>query len=238
MNQTLKTRIFISLTAFLLGTAYALAQSAEPLSPFDQQVRDTLLKHPQIILEVFKKIQVEEEISAAQSDVDLIQTYQKALFEPHKNEIPDIVEFVDYNCGYCRKAFLQTQAFQEQNPDIIIRSIQFPILGEGSNLAARIALVVERDHPEKFNALHKSFMSTETRLELGNISKILTALTLNSEQLIEQAGSSEFTQIIIQNHALARNLNITGTPAFVGPSKIIRGLPDLNALKALAEPIT
>ena len=234
------TKLSTNTLAFLFFSVAPLtAQVTAPLSEFDKQVRATLLAHPEIILEVFELL--ERQVDAKNSpnaDLPLIASNFPSLFGEAPVGLPVIAEFVDYNCGYCRSAHKTTLAFKADHPETTINVIQFPILGEGSNLAARVALAIKKyDGMEKYIRLHEKLMATDTRIDHWFLTSLLSDLGYDAETVLKLAEEEQFKTEINHHHALAKRLNIQGTPGFVGPSGILRGVADETALLRISQNI-
>ena len=77
-----------------------------------------------------------------------------------------LVEFSDYNCGFCRKAMPEVAAFLAEHPDVRLVIHETPIFGEGSRYAAMAALAADRQG--KYPAFHRALMQMRGRaLGLG-----------------------------------------------------------------------
>ncbi len=204
------------------------------LSEFDQDVAQTLLDHPEILLAVFEKLQAQEMAEKSAADAALIDQHYDTLFgaiEPHQ---PVLVEFIDYACGYCKAAFEHVQTLKDNEPDLIVKTIQFPILGEGSTLAGAAALVIERSFTDHIDLFHETLMHLTAPLSERTIRIALEELDLPAQIILSAARAPDIQNQIAQNRTLAARLEISGTPAFVGRSQILRGMSDAQTLSALA----
>ena len=70
-----------------------------------------------------------------------------------------IVEFFDYNCSYCRRAFKAVRDVMEENDNIRVVMREFPILGEGSDYAARASLAAMKQG--KYQEFHWALMGDD-----------------------------------------------------------------------------
>ena len=213
------------------------ARAQEPqntLSEFDQAVAQTLLDHPEILLAVFQKLQEQEEAEQSAADEALIEQHYDDLFGALANHKPVLVEFVDYACGYCKAAFEAVQTLKETEPELIVKTIQFPILGEGSTLAAAAALVIERSFTDHLDLFHETLMRLKAPLSERTIRTVLDELNLPAQIILSAARAPDIQNRITQNRTLAARLQISGTPGFVGRSRILRGMADAQTLRALA----
>ena len=213
------------------------ARAEEPqntLSEFDQAVAQTLLDHPEILLAVFEKLQQQEKAEKSAADEALIEQHYDDLFGAIESHKPVLVEFVDYACGYCKAAFEAVQTLKDTEPGLIVKTIQFPILGEGSTLAAATALVIERSFTDHLDLFHETLMRLKAPLSERAIRTVLGELDLPTDIILSAAHAEDIQNQITQNRTLATRLQISGTPGFVGRSRILRGMADAQTLLSLA----
>ncbi|MEX0304444.1 MAG: DsbA family protein, partial [Leisingera sp.] len=103
-NKPWRKAVLAAAVGLTMTTAPAAAETPQTDAEFDQRVRDVLLRNPDIILEVFALLEAKEEAAKAVKDQELIAKVADELFEGLDPEKPILVEFQDYNCGYCRRA--------------------------------------------------------------------------------------------------------------------------------------
>ena len=106
-------------------------------------VKSYLLEHPEVITEALQALDARNKVAVEQGRIDAIQANREAIFSsPHQAVLGDpnakiaLVEFFDYNCGYCKKALADTRAILDKEKDVKIILKEFPILSEGSVEAA------------------------------------------------------------------------------------------------------
>lgn len=145
-----------------------------------------------------------------------------------------IVEFFDYNCGYCRAANDSLKELLKNNKNARIVHKQFPILSEDSDTAARYALAVYYAEPAKYLKFHNAIFASR--------SKNATALSaLAQENGIDTAklnkslkdNKKKIDDVLAENRRLAMELGIQGTPAFVIGDELIPGMVDGATLEQL-----
>jgi protein-disulfide isomerase len=135
----------------------ALAQeqgAAAPAEPerakIEEIIREYLLANPEVIEEAITALREKREAAERVAQSRTIEEKAELIFNS-KNQMvlgnPDgaitLVEFFDYNCGYCKRALSDMNALLETNPDLRIVMKEFPILSEGSLEAARISVAVK-----------------------------------------------------------------------------------------------
>lgn len=107
----------------------------------------------------------------------------------------------------------------------------FPILGAGSVEAAKAALA---SHAQgRHQAFHEALLATKGELNKEQIVEIASAVGLDTKKLVADMDNPEWLAIIERNRKIAKDLNITGTPAFVVGNELVPGAMGLAALKEL-----
>jgi protein-disulfide isomerase len=144
-----------------------------------------------------------------------------------------IVEFFDYRCGYCKATLPVIQRILKEDSDVRLVFKEFPILSKESGVAARAALAAEKQG--KYFEFHNALMSARGSFSDNQIMDIAAEVGLDLDQLAEDMESPEIDATLDANKALARDLQITGTPTFVIGGDIHPGALDINMLRDLIE---
>jgi len=216
------TRAFVfAAAAFAIS---ASASTAQDLGTFDEQVRQALLRNPEIILEVFALLEDQQKTEAAASDQQIINQFSVELFGSDADTSDNIlVEFVDYQCGYCRQSVPVVASILADNPEVTLRLIELPILGEKSReYAAKMLAIKSLYGEETYLELHSLFLGGRGG-ELQNFDAVIAEHGLSPQHVYEVALTAPIQDIIDANLALAEAMGISGTPGFVTRSSIIRG---------------
>jgi protein-disulfide isomerase len=142
-----------------------------------------------------------------------------------------IVAFLDYRCPYCKKLANALTKIQTDNVRIIYK--EWPILGEGSLLAARAGLAA--NNQGKYLAFHTRLMNSRLIPTATYIDEIALAIGLNQSQLHEDMNSATITLAIQRISALASALSLLGTPALVVGRTIVQGEITQGQLERLIE---
>lgn len=203
---------------------------------FNAQVHAYLLEHPEVLLEVSAALQAKQDAEQSKGDAALIAANAAAIFADGYSYVggnPDgsvtLVEFLDYRCGYCRKAHDDVAELVKSDGDIRLVIKEFPILGEESVVASRFAIaalkVAGPEAYEKISAgFYESFLGD---INETTLSAFAQELGIDAAPILAEMNSDEITQIITANHALAAKLEISGTPTFVLSDQMLRGFVPL-----------
>ncbi|THD75253.1 MAG: DsbA family protein [Phenylobacterium sp.] len=234
MNRTRRTAVALAtLPALFAALALAGCQKTDD-AVFGQRVHAYLMAHPEVIREAADKLQQNEQVAAAKASTDAIKKYRAALENDPRDIVVNpagkltVVEFFDYRCGYCKLAAPEVVKLIQQNPDIRFVFKQFPIFGEVSDTAAKVALTPAAK--PKALALYQSWMA-EKALDDTLLDHDLTAAGVDPAQARKAAADPAIARQILDTRALAESLKIAGTPAFVVGDTLIPGA-DIPALRA------
>lgn len=222
------------LTAALLVSFFATMLPGMALSQdvSDDRIKaliaETLRDNPELILEALQALearQAEAEAAAAAA----VLTNERALLERDPNAPvlgnPDgdvtVVEFFDYNCPYCKRAMPEIDALLAQDGQIRLVLREWPILSEGSALAARAALAARKQG--KYPEMHDALMNMRGKLEADTVMRIAGEVGLDLEKLKADMQSPEVEEHIATSMRLADALGFNGTPAFIVGDQLIPG---------------
>ncbi|NVJ93800.1 MAG: DsbA family protein [Methylocystaceae bacterium] len=204
-------------------------------------VRETLLKNPEIIMEAMQVLQAKQQEQQAKMQKIALADIRKnklitAITPTGGNPKGDVtfVEFFDYQCGYCKRAF--PGVMEVINSDKNIRYVfkEFAILGPASEIAARAALAAKKQG--KYMDFHMAMMKVNGRLSEDKILKTAESVGLDIKKLQEDMKSDEVTEEIVSTREIAQRLDITGTPGFIIGDQIIPGaVPPETLVQAIKQ---
>lgn len=143
-----------------------------------------------------------------------------------------VVEFFDYNCGYCKRAFKQLADLIKEEPNVRVMFKEFPILGASSKTASEAAKAAFLLDKEKYFDVHALLMEKRLRKK-EDILDELEKLGYDRDELDKKMQSDEVAEILRKNSVLARQIGISGTPAFIIGERFVPGAVDLNTMKAI-----
>ncbi|MCR9176855.1 MAG: DsbA family protein [Alphaproteobacteria bacterium] len=238
----------LSLSVIVLGMMAVPAFGQSINSGFtDQQqdeirelVRDYILQNPGIILESVAIMQARQRAEEdAQAKTALIEKRDALERDPADPVLgnPDgtvtLVEFFDYQCGYCKTMLGPLRAMLKDNSDVRVVMKEFPILGDASVIAARASLAANRQG--KYLEFHTALLSYRGRLNEQVIMQVANEAGLDMKRLVADMNSREVQAQITQTYELAKALSIEGTPAFTIDGQLIPGAVNRDQLAALIE---
>tara|TARA_B100000575_G_scaffold286892_1_gene284306 strand:- start:189 stop:989 length:801 start_codon:yes stop_codon:yes gene_type:complete len=236
--------LFVSICAIsLLSHTYAQAKSKATFSKNQTEQIFKLIEryidnNPEVVLKALEKIQNKEKEELATEQKRQIDQNKKLLFSNPTGMILgnpqgtiSIVEFFDYQCGYCKKMLRVLIKATKDNPDLRVLLKEYPILGPMSFTAAQASLASLKQ--DKYKDFHQSLMFMNGRISERAIFKIAKEVGLNIEKLKADMADPEIFSIINSTRELGQKLAIRGTPALVVNNEIIPGAISLNRLQNL-----
>ena len=145
-----------------------------------------------------------------------------------------LVEFFDYNCGYCKHSLPDMLTLLKHDPKLKIVLKEYPILGPGSVEAARVAIAVRMQDPtpQKYLAFHTELLGNPGRASEQKALAAARDQGLDMTRLEKDLSSEEVTAALNEDRKLASSLGIRGTPEFVIGNEVVRGGVELAGLQA------
>ena len=179
--------------------------------------------------------------AASADDVQIITRagQKQMLAKPGTDAVgarhPDvtIVEYLDYNCPYCKKLVPALQALLAQDPKIAILYKDWPILGAVSVYAASSALAA--GWQGKYLLAHDALISGPRLAQNDQVDAILQTAGVNMDTLKKDRASHarEIAALLERNDEEAHALTLGGTPGLVVGRQLVRGMIDVSGLKRL-----
>ncbi|MEL7343429.1 MAG: DsbA family protein [Pseudomonadota bacterium] len=212
---------------------------------FGPRVRAYLLENPQVLSEVVAALEAQEDAAQAVIEAEMLVANADALFNDPNDWVggnPDgdvtIVEFLDYRCGFCRRAHPEIDALVAQDPNIRLVIKEFPILGEESVLASRFALSARFAFgDDAYKAIHDALMSVQGPISATSLARVAQNANLDAQTIFEGIEDRRVTEMLMASRSLAQALQINGTPAFALQDRVLRGYLPLDAMQAVVDEV-
>lgn len=210
---------------------------------FRAEIRSYLMDNPEVLMEALGVLEERQAQAQAQGDIDLIQANATDLFEDDHSWIsgnPDgdivMVEFIDYRCGFCRRAHPEVTELVETDGNIKLITKEFPILGEASVLASQFAIAtLQKAGPEAYGEVNDALITMRADITPESLDRLGQELGLDTDTILPHMLSEDVQAVIEENRALAQRLQINGTPSFVVQDQMLRGYMPLEQMMALVD---
>jgi protein-disulfide isomerase len=207
--------------ALLIGLGPAASETTpQQKKELEQLVREYLLKNPEVIKEALEELErrqlAESQIKTKQTIVTLakdIYHTEDDLVLGNPEGAVTVVEFFDYNCGYCKRAIPEVAKLIETDKDVKVIIKEFPILGPASMFAAKAALASRSQG--KYAEFHAALTASEGVKDETSVMQTASEIGLDVEKLKADMETDPVSGIIRRNYGLAEALGINGTPSFI-----------------------
>ena len=219
------------------GTAATMTEAER--KAFRDEVRAYLMENPEVLIEAMDVLQQREETAGLQRDTQIIATNSARIFaNPNDwvggNPQGDItlVEFMDYRCGYCRKAYDEVEQLIATDGNIRFVVKEFPILGDASMLSAQFAIALRQLHgDEAYGKAHDALITLRGEPNVETLTRLAKDLGYDAQPVLDRMNSPDVMAVIQDNYMLAEQMEITGTPAFILGDSVMRGYAPLDVMR-------
>ncbi len=231
-----------------LAAGPAAALDLDALRPaerdaFRAEVRAYLLENPEVLMEAIEILEARQRADQELADVQLVRNHMAALTEDPNSWVggnPDgditLVEFLDYRCGFCRRAHPEVTELIESDGNIRLIVKEFPILGEASELSSRFAIAtLQIAGPEAYKSVHDALIALRSDVTPAVLTQLANTLGLEADPIMAAMTSDEVSAVIAENRALGQRLGINGTPTFVMEDQLVRGYLPLDGMRDIVE---
>jgi protein-disulfide isomerase len=230
------------LTVSLLpGAALASDGFSEPQKTEIQSIiKGYLLENPEILRDAINELERREEVAQSLKREKALSDDQSPLYKSTNQAVignPDgkvtLIEFFDYNCGYCKHALDDLAKLMKDNPDLRVVLKDLPILSPGSIEAAAIATAARNQFQgEKFWEFHQKLLGSRGQVGKAQALAVAKDLGADMDKLNKDAALPSVKEGIQENDDVAKGLLMNGTPSYVVGGEVIVGAVGYDQLKA------
>jgi protein-disulfide isomerase len=242
---TMRRSLIAATCCLALTTGAAVAQTPAPaLTPEQRQaiealVRETILKNPEILQEAFAELEKRNQVAQAEAQSRAVVTEMPGIVDPAKSGIignpqgdVTLVEFYDYNCGFCKRSLEDLRVMMKDDPKLKVVLKEFPVLGPESLEASRVAVAVKAQiSGQKYWEFHAKLMATRGRINGDKALEVAKEFGVDIARAKKEANEAPVKAIIDETVALGDRLGLTGTPAFIVGNEVVFGAVGVEALK-------
>ncbi len=193
-------------------------------------VRDYLLTNPEIMLDVQVALQEKQDADRQLAQSQTIATSSDLIFNADYDGVignpagdTTIVEFFDYNCGYCRRALDDMQELVADDANLRFVVKEFPILGPDSKAAHLVSMAFRTLAPEKYGEFHQALLGYPGRANEASAIKVAESFGVEEAALREEMKNPAIEAAFNETYELAGALDITGTPSYVVGEEVVFG---------------
>ncbi len=230
-------RLFSLASLFALCIAFAVPGQAASFSDDQKKemediIHSYLTEHPEVLNEMLEKLKIKEEKDATAAQGQALATSAQNIFHNgadgvigNPNGDVTIVEFMDYNCGWCRKSIANVQELVKKDKNLRVVLKEWPIFGEGSEAGARAAMAAAKQG--KYWELHQALFANQGPVTAEVVMLTAKAKGFDMKKLKDDMASPEVEANLTATVKLATALKFTGTPGFLVNKNVFPGYMDL-----------
>jgi protein-disulfide isomerase len=211
--------------------ALASAFTPEQRKELSALIKEILVANPEILLEAQNALEAKMDKIQAERMAVAMKEHATELYRPASSpvvgnangDVP-IIEFFDYNCGYCKKALGDVAKLVDKDKKVRVIMKEFPILAKGSEEAAKVALAAKMQG--KYWEFHRAMLQSQGQANEASALRVAEKLGLDMARLKKDMASAEVKKEIDETRELATKMGIQGTPHFIVGDRIIAGAPE------------
>jgi protein-disulfide isomerase len=213
------------------ASSFSAAQRTE----LEGIIKGYLMAHPEVLVEVSKELERRQASVQAEANKKLIVDKKASIFQASTDFVignpkgdVTVVEYFDYNCGWCKKALDEVQKLTKADPNLRIVLKEMPIFGENSAVAAKAAMASIAQG--KYWDFHVAMMR-EKQVSKDNVFKIAEKVGINVEKLKVDMAAPAIDAALKETMAVAQELGIEGTPGFIIDTRVNIGFVPAEGIK-------
>lgn len=213
-----------------VAAEFSAAQKAE----IGAIVKDYLLANPEVLRDALAELDIRQKNAEAAARQKVVSDQSGLLFSSVNQATlgnlkgnATLVEFFDYNCGYCKRSLDDIARLMKADPNLKVVLKDFPVLGPGSVEAAHVATALRNQFKgEKFWDFHQKLLGARGQVGKAQALAVAKDLGADMDRLEKDMAAPAIKDSIQEVALLADQLNLTGTPSFViGQDVVVGAIP-------------
>ena len=251
-SMTIRSMTLRSMTMLLAGAAALLMLApagsvaadeftAPQKSEIEQVIKDYIISHPEVLQEAIAELdkrqavaETEKAKAAVASNADTIFNSSRQVVLGNAKGDVTLVEFFDYNCGFCKRAMADMLELLKDDPKLKIILKEFPVLGPGSVEAAKVAVAVRMQDKtgKKYLDFHQKLLGGRGQADKARALAVAKEVGMDMSRLNTDMASDEIKVSLEESLKLAETLGLNGTPSYIVGSDVVVGAVGLDALRS------
>jgi protein-disulfide isomerase len=203
-------------------------------------VKDYLVAHPEVLQEAMSELEKRQSAAELEKQVAGVKQNKEVLFNSaHQvtlgNPKGDVtmVEFFDYNCGFCKKAMGDMLTLLKTDPNLKVVLKEYPVLGPGSLEAAQVAVAARMQDKtgKKYLDFHQRLLGGHGPADKARALAAAKESGFDMARLEKDMGSDEVRETLKENMKVADAIGLNGTPSYIIGSDVVIGAQGYDVLK-------
>jgi len=214
--------------------------SAPQMSEIESIIKDYIVSHPEVLQEAIAELDkrqaaadIEKAKAAVSSNAEtLFNSTRQVVLGNAKGDVT-LVEFFDYNCGFCKKAMADMLELLKDDPKLKIILKEFPVLGPGSVEAAKVAVAVRMQDKsgKKYLDFHQKLLGGRGQADKARALAVAKEVGMDMKRIDADLATDEVKASLDESLKLAETLGLNGTPSYIVGTDVVVGAVGLDALR-------
>jgi protein-disulfide isomerase len=214
--------------------------SPQQKSEIEQIIKSYLVNHPEVLQDAIQELDKRQAAAEQEKAKAAIASNAATLFNSKRQVVlgnPNgnvtLVEFFDYNCGYCKRALADMLDLLKTDPNLRIVLKEFPVLGPGSVEAARVAVAARMQDKDgtKYLTFHQKLLGGRGQADKARALAVAKEVGFDMARIETDMESPEVKASLEETLKLGEELGLNGTPSYIVGSDVVVGAVGLDALR-------
>ncbi len=203
-------------------------------------VKDYLVAHPEVLQEVMSELEKRQSAAELEKQVAGVKQHKEVLFNSsHQvtlgNPKGDVtmVEFFDYNCGFCKRAMADMLQLLNTDPNLKVVLKEYPVLGPGSVEAAQVAVAARMQDRsgKKYLDFHQRLLGGHGPADKARALAAAKEAGFDMTRIEKDMSSDEVRETLKETMKVADAIGLNGTPSYIIGSDVVVGAQGYDVLK-------
>jgi protein-disulfide isomerase len=226
--------IAVALAVFTAGSAHAQNFTPQQRGEIESIIRDYFIKHPEMIEELQALAQSAKLTKAIVENKQTLLNSPRQVTLGNPNGDVTMVEFFDYNCGFCKRALEDMMTLIKDNPNLRVVLKEMPVLSQGSMDAAQVAVAVTMQDKsgKRYLDFHQKLLSGRGQVDKARALAVAKEVGADMAKIEKDMNGAEVKAALQESFALAEALGFQGTPSYVIGNEAVVGAVGVKELQA------
>lgn len=223
----------VALSVFTAGAAQAQSFTPQQRTEIEAIIRDYFIKHPEMIEELQALAQTEKMKKVISEHKDTLLNSPRHVTLGNPNGDVTMVEFFDYNCGFCKRALDDMMVLIKDNPNLRVVLKEMPVLSQGSMDAAQVAVAVAMQDKsgKRYLDFHQKLLSGRGQADKARALAVAKEVGADMAKVEKDMNGAEVKASLQESFALAEALGFQGTPSYVIGNEAVVGAVGVKDLQ-------
>ncbi len=224
--------VLIAGAAIVSFPNFSFALNAADKKEVEQIIRDYLMKNPEVLRDVMQELERKMAAEENSRRAEALKENAKLIYDSPRGVVVGnpkgdvtVVEFFDYNCGYCKRALDDMMKMVSADPKVKFVLKEFPVLGQSSLDAAKVGIAVRMQDKDgkKYLEFHRALLTGRGEVNRDRAMAAAKAAGADMAKLETDLKSDEIEATLQESAVIADALGISGTPSYVMPNEVVPG---------------